>query len=51
MTPPPLNNDKPHNEGDPIPVAIASFRVMGVNTIRLLKRIEEEGEEVWLDER
>lgn len=33
-----------------VPAELTSFRVYGVNTIKLLKRIEEEGIDVWLDE-
>lgn len=47
---PPLIKTPPQEEETKVPVALESFRVIGVNTAKLLKRIEEEGEEVWLDE-
>lgn len=51
MTPPPLDKTPQENEKAK-PVELTSFQVLGVNTVRLLQRIEDEGlEKVWFDER
>lgn len=47
MTPP---LEKAPQEHTPMPVEISSFPVIGVTTAKLMKRMKEEGEEVWLDE-
>lgn len=49
MTPP--VDKAPPQEDEQVPVVLESFRVMGVNTVKLLQRIEDEGEDVWLDDR